>query len=330
MHINIRILLLITLSITLHTGIKAQQTIHIKAKSGDGIHRILQHYKMDTPAYYQEFIHLNQSKLIKKNQLVIGRSYTLPKKKDNPNTTYYPIFGEKYGHITRVSSQLKGAIYYLVSGHGGPDPGAVGQRNGHRLTEDEYAYDICLRLGRELIRQGATVYIIVRDSKDGIRDDSYLQNSKDETVWKGKIIPLNTNKKLRQRTYAVNQLYRKNRGHYQRLLVLHIDSRSVKERVDIFGYYNSKSSKGQDFAERILKSLKENYKKSQPNRGFSGQTMSRNGLYMVKYTHPVTAYFELGNLQNPKDQLRFIKSSNRQAIAEWISQGCLVDFAHKK
>jgi N-acetylmuramoyl-L-alanine amidase len=330
MHSFSRIILLLTLAIGQITALKAQQIIRIKAKSGDGIHKILQAYKMDTPIYYQEFIRLNQSKLIKKNQLVIGRVYTLPKKNEKPKATYYPIFGEKYGHIARESSQLKGAIYYLVSGHGGPDPGAVGERNGHRLTEDEYAYDICLRLGRELIRQGATVYIIVRDSKDGIRDEAYLKNSKDETVWKGKKIPLNTNKKLRQRTYAVNQLYRKNRGRYQRLLVLHIDSRSVKERVDVFGYYNSKSNKGKLFAERILKSLKDNYKKSQPNRSFKGQTMSRNGLYMVKYTHPITAYFELGNLQNPKDQVRFIKSSNRQAIAEWISQGCLIDFAQKK
>jgi len=330
MHLNTRILLLITFSIALSTGLKAQNTIHIKAKSGDGIHRILQHYNMDSPANYQEFIRLNQAKLIKKNQLVTGTTYTLPQRKANQNRNFYPIFGDKYGHFTKKTNQLKGAIYYLVSGHGGPDPGAVGERNGHRLTEDEYAYDISLRLGRERIQQGATVYIIVRDPKDGIRDGDYLHNSKDETVWKGKTIPLNTNKKLRQRTYAVNQLYRKNRGRYQRLLVLHIDSRSVNERVDVFGYYNSKSKNGQLFTERILKSLKENYKKSQPNRVFSGTTKIRDGLYMIKYTHPVTAYFELGNLQNSKDQLRFIKSSNRQAIAEWISQGCLIDFTQKK
>ena len=33
------------------------------------------------------------------------------------------------------------------SGHGGPDPGAIGIYQGRQLHEDEYAYDIILRTG---------------------------------------------------------------------------------------------------------------------------------------------------------------------------------------
>jgi len=281
------------------THLLAQNPKKITAQPGDGIHRILARHHMDTEEYYHEFIRLNAKKLIKGNQLLIGKTYLL---------------------------QLKGAIYYLVSGHGGPDPGAVGKRNGHLLTEDEYAYDITLRLGRELIQHGATVYIIVRDPDDGIRDDAFLNNDKHETVWKNKEIPLNLNKKLRQRTQAVNALYSQNKGRYQRLIVLHIDSRSHNERVDVFGYYNSKSKQGKQFTETLLSAMKENYKKFQPNRPFDGLTKSRNGLYLIKYTHPVTAYFELGNIRNSRDQLRFIKNSNRQALAEWLADGCIADF----
>lgn len=318
-----RILLSIFL-LLLTSSLLAQEKV--KAKSGDGIHRILQRHQMDTYEYYQEFIQLNKTKLIKGNQLVIGRKYTLPQKKKSNGANYYAIFGEKYGKINPIDNRLKGAIYYIVAGHGGPDPGAVGKRNGHILTEDEYAYDISLRLARELIKHGATVYVIVRDPDDGIRDEAYLQNDKHETVWKDKKIPLNLNKKLRQRTQVINQLYRKNKGRYQRLIVTHIDSRSINERVDVFGYYNSKSKSGKLFTERLISALKVNYKKYQPNRSFDGISKSRNGLYMLKYTHPVTAYLELGNIQNTKDQIRFIKSSNRQVLAEWLAEGCLADY----
>lgn len=323
---SISILLALLFIFALNTRLSAQQPNTVTAKKGDGIHRILQKYQMDTDDYYQEFIKLNKSKLIKRNQLVIGRKYTLPQKKKSKRANYYAIFGEKYGKITPIDNRLKGAIYYIVSGHGGPDPGAIGKRDGHILTEDEYAYDISLRLARELIKHEATVYVIIRDPDDGIRDEAYLKNDKEEKVWKGKEIPLNVNKKLGQRTQVINQLYRKNKGRYQRLIVTHIDSRSINERVDVFGYYNSKSKSGRLFTERLISSLKINYKKHQPNRPFDGISKSRNGLYMLKYTHPVTAYLELGNIQNTKDQIRFIKSSNRQVLAEWLAEGCISDY----
>ena len=66
------------------------------------------------------------------------------------------------------------------------------------LHEDEYAYDVALRLARNLMEEGAKVYIIIQDAKDGIRDDQYLNNSKRETCM-GAPIPLNQVARLRQR-----------------------------------------------------------------------------------------------------------------------------------
>ena len=57
------------------------------------------------------------------------------------------------------------------------------------MHEDEYAYDIILRLGRALMEKGAKVHIIIQDEKDGIRDDRYLSNSDRETCL-GQTIPL--------------------------------------------------------------------------------------------------------------------------------------------
>ena len=74
---------------------------------------------------------------------------------------YEPLFGKKYASYAVTSSSLKGATFYLVSGHGGPDPGCIGKYRGKELHEDEYAYDIILRLGRELMKRGAKVHFII-------------------------------------------------------------------------------------------------------------------------------------------------------------------------
>ena len=79
-----------------------------------------------------------------------------------------PRTGKDHYQIT--SNELSGACFYLVSGHGGPDPGAIGIYQGRQLHEDEYAYDIILRLARELLTRGAKVHIIIQDKKDGIRN----------------------------------------------------------------------------------------------------------------------------------------------------------------
>jgi|LGOV01.1.fsa_nt_gb N-acetylmuramoyl-L-alanine amidase len=38
------------------------------------------------------------------------------------------------------------------------------------------------------------------------------------------------------------------------------------------------------------------------------------------------AYIEIGNIQNEKDLRRIVYPVNRQALAEWIAQGVLLDF----
>jgi len=39
----------------------------------------------------------------------------------------FAIFGKKHEKVPLKNELLKGRIYYVVSGHGGPDPGAVGK-----------------------------------------------------------------------------------------------------------------------------------------------------------------------------------------------------------
>ena len=127
--------------------------------------------------------------------------YCVPTTSDFKSYTMkIPILGKEYEEITVEDETLQGCVYYLVSGHGGPDPGAMTKKDGKYLCEDEYAYDVTLRLARNLLSHGAKVYVIVRDENDGIRDQEYLGYDKDEVVWFKQKIPINQVRRLKQRT----------------------------------------------------------------------------------------------------------------------------------
>lgn len=233
----------------------------------------------------------------------------------------YDIFGDKYKNITIENNSLKNRVYYLVSGHGGPDPGAIGKCQGTSICEDEYAYDITLRLGRKLIAKGAIVYIITRDNNDGIRDISLLKCDHDEVTYPNLKMPINPVKRLNQRVNAINQLYYKHKkqGLKQRMIVIHIDSRGEGSRVDMFFYHYKKSKTGKALAKTMYTTVKQKYAKFQSSRGYRGTIKSRN-LHMLREAFPPGVYIELGNIQNPKDQKRFTLVANREAIASWFAE----------
>lgn len=229
-----------------------------------------------------------------------------------------------------TSNRLAGACFYVVSGHGGPDPGAIGKVGKYELHEDEYAYDIALRLERNLMQEGAEVRIIIQDAKDGIRDDSYLSNSKRETCM-GDPIPLNQVQRLQQRCDKINALYRKDRKNYSycRAIFIHIDSRSKGKQTDVFFYYSNKKGESKRLANNMKDTFESKYDKHQPNRGFSGTVSGRN-LYVLSHTTPASVFVELGNIQNTFDQRRLVMNSNRQALAKWLMEGFLKDYKEKK
>lgn len=239
-------------------------------------------------------------------------------------TENFPIFGEKYAKTPIYSEQLKGQVYYLISGHGGPDPGAMTHKDGHPLCEDEYAYDISLRLARNLLQHGATVYVITRD-EDGIRDTEFLPVDHDETVWYNQPIPRNHRRRLSQRSDKVNELYEKHRREgatIQRVVEIHIDSRYEKQKVDIFFYYYPGSQTGKDLATEMYRTIKTEYDEHQKGRGYRGVVKSRD-LHTLRECKPPVVYIELGNITNEFDQKRLLVVNNRQAIANWLALGIL-------
>ena len=244
--------------------------------------------------------------------------------KKKPRTGKESLFGKEYATYQITSNELSGACFYLVSGHGGPDPGAIGIYQGRQLHEDEYAYDIILRLARELLSRGAKVHIIIQDKKDGIRDGHVLANSKRETCM-GDPIPLNQVARLKQRCDWVNKLYRKDKSNYKRAVFIHVDSRSKGTQTDVFFYHSNRKAESKRLAKNMKETFESKYDKHQPNRGFSGTVSGRN-LYVLAHTTPASVFVELGNIQNTFDQRRLVIPSNRQALAKWLMEGFIKDY----
>ena len=315
------------------TALWAQQKATPKA--GEGISAFLLRHNRSPQKYMDDFIELNKKKLGKKNVLKVGVSYIIPPKEKSKNanlgtTINEPLFGKELANVKVTSNRLAGACFYVVSGHGGPDPGAIGRAGRHELHEDEYAYDIALRLARVLMQEGADVRIIIQDAKDGIRDESYLSNSKRETCM-GDPIPLNQVQRLQQRCNKINPLYRKDRQNYTycRAIFIHVDSRSKKKQTDVFFYHSNKKAESKRLANNMKDTFESKYGKHQPNRGFSGTVSGRN-LYVLSHTTPASVFVELGNIQNTFDQRRLVMDSNRQALAKWLMEGFLKDFKGRK
>ncbi len=313
----------------------AQEYQKVQAEAGEGIFGLLRRHNLDPALNYDTFVEINKNRLNPDMQLIKGKTYLLPVVADSVPTPeevqsgVYPIFGKKYEKMEFKGKKLQGAVFYIVAGHGGPDPGAIGKKDGHTLCEDEYAYDISLRLSRNLIEQGATVYVVTRDPNDGIRDDAYLKCDKDEVNWNNQAIPLNSVERLKQKVDAVNALYEKHVGQYQRKVEIHVDSRYVNQKVDIFFYYHPGSSKGKQLGETLLRTIRDKYNEHQPNRGYKG-TVSERKLYTLKNSKPVGTYIELGNINHPRDLERLIIVSNRQAIANWLTLGLIKDFENSR
>lgn len=245
-----------------------------------------------------------------------------PKQTTSSAYRTFDIFGEKYAYVEKKSNRLAGRVFYIVSGHGGPDPGALGRRGNRAIPEDEYAYDVALRLTRNILAHGGTPYMIVRDT-DGIRDKKYLKIDKDETVWGGGRIPLNQKARLQQRTNIINQLYDENlaRGVTRQMMIsIHVDSRHKDKRVDMYFYHYENDLRGAKQAEKMRAAVHAAYGRIRKGRGYTG-TIGMRDLFVLRETKPPGVFIELANMANPADQVRIIEPRNRQLMADWLLEG---------
>ncbi len=308
-------------ALTLEDAAAVDSITTLEAARGDGIWDLLQRAGVQpTPAAIEAFKRRNHSRLIHGDELLAGRSYTISASGSRMGT--FPIFGPEYEKVQRESDRLSGRIYYIVSGHGGPDPGTVGRYAGRRLPEDEIAYDVSLRLARRLLEEGATVYLVVQDPDDGIRDGSRFPLDHDERYLGGGRISLSQLARLRDRVRIVNRLYADNGGAAtpQRVLSVHVDARGSRRKPQIDVHFLVASRRGGRMARSLRAAFRHQYARVQPGRGYDGTIDVRN-LYVLRHTRPVAVLVELGNIRNSLDQQRLTRARNRQAVADWLVDG---------
>ncbi len=292
-------------------------------RPGDGIWTLLRRNGIDpTPASVTEFKKLNADRLRGRDLLRTDISYRLP---GGTGASIHPIFGAKYERVERKSSALAGNVYYLVGGHGGPDPGSIGTYRGKRVYEDEIAYDTMLRTARELIAHGATVEIIIQDD-DGIRDEEHLAGDRDERHADGSAIALSPVKRLRARTELINKLYMEHRAtaREQRVLAFHVDATGLRVEPQIDVHFVHATPSGYAVSRTLSNTMRAKYAAHQPGRGYH-ERIERRNLYILKNTIPVAVLVELGNIRHQGDQIRLMKPGNRQALAEWLTDGILAE-----
>ena len=248
-----------------------------------------------------------------------------PVKEIDKNKLYVGLFGEKYKEVEILDYSLKNKVYYVIAGHGGPDPGAMCKNCPVNLCEDEYAYDISLRLARDLMQHGAKVHVIIQDPNDGIRDEQNLKCDYDELCLGKHKIPRKQKPRLVQRAAEINKLYRAHKAqgikHEDQIAIfLHIDSNSESKSQDVYFYHHKNSKSGKKAVKKIRDTFEAKYKKYQANRGYKGTVKSR-GLYVINYTQPTTVFVELANIRNKNDHKRIKIDTNRQALANWLFEG---------
>ncbi len=237
----------------------------------------------------------------------------------------YPIFGEDYARVDYKSATLDGCVYYLVSGHGGPDPGAQSRYGRYTLSEDEYAYDVTLRLARSLIEHGAIVYVIVRDN-DGIRDMEILPSDRDEHYQGNVSLPLNQKRRLQMRADRINEYYERHKSsaRLQRALMIHVDAdhHRYPTPMDVYFFHHASSNTGKQLGKILQDTFEAKYQEHQPGRDYRGPVKARN-LFMLRETLPPAILVELGNIRNQRDRQRILKVNNRQALANWFTEGLI-------
>ena len=304
-------LFLIAVWIVQPSQLLGQEYVRATPSIGEGIWSLLRRSGVKpTPSSVAKFKTLNANNLIRNDQLKKGVEYLIPS-----TSKRYPIFGSAYEDVTLVSDQLEGHVYYIVGGHGGPD-------RGREIVEDEIAYDTALRLARELLADGATVHIIVRDPNDGIRDSEHLPADKDEFYFGGIKIVLNQANRLRTRARIINELYDSHRAtaKSQQVIALHVDSYGYRVEPQVDVHFIVASQRGRELSESIRSAVKAQYAIHQPGRGYHGEIKSRD-LLILRETKPTAILIELGNIRHSGDQHRLIKPQNRQTLAEWIKEG---------
>jgi N-acetylmuramoyl-L-alanine amidase len=229
---------------------------------------------------------------------------------------------------------LRGWRVVLDPGHGGVDPGAiVSNRDGDNksiyVVEDEYVYDIALRIYERLHRLGADVELTVISPNHAIRDNlmgniTFVHESNEvynDERWNRKneasVRPRGQN--LDTRVNIANRFFR-GAGRKTLFVSIHADNSPERPKGPLAIYHSRKGKtdrKSRRFAKVMQKAL------DQPN--LTAQIMGRNLAVLRDNKASAEILVEIRNVSDKGEAWAIRYHKNRQKDAERIVKG-IVDY----
>lgn len=277
------------------------------AGQGDGIFSILRKQGLDPVKNYEAFLTLNKANIKNGSLLYIGREYKIPVTDDSYKKKGVrllagegeekPIFDAELGKMSHKSHKLKDAVYYLIA-----------EDSSH--TKTKFVDDITKNLAAELLKQGATVYVMGEEMPNGITEDSSMTKVNQMGCY----------------VEAINKRYLQNMGKYQRLLIIRTGGLLSTKNLDVSIYHHNKSKEGQRFAENLQNVFKKN---SVSNRSSKDIDIfeDKNTLFLAKNTLPAVSLISIQDRSQIIGKKGIPVRSDKRAFANWITDGILKDYA---
>lgn len=168
---------------------------------------------------------------------------------------------------------------FIDSGHGGEDPGAVGELNGLTVNEKDVNLSVSNKLALLLLNKN---YKVLYRDKDGY-------------------VRLSTRCELAKQ------------GKADFFISIHCNSSKNKQAQGIETWYYVNSAKGKAFADCVQRSLIKNT--SAKDRGIKAS----NDLYVLEHTKAVAILVELGFMSNAEEVAKLTNSDYQDTLAQAIA-----------
>lgn len=214
---------------------------------------------------------------------------------------------------------LYGTVVVIDPGHGGQDPGSHGRFGKDDVWEDEYTYDVALRIRNLVRREKGVAFLTIEDPNQKIPRDwppsQVFPSDRNELFSLDRSGVRARTVGMRRRLAFANAIKRRYPRHRVVFLAIHFDV--VGKRTDIAGVQVIAARRNCSLSRALIESFDERMRKERP---FQVIGKGARNLYVLNGGNSIQekVLIELGNFNNPADVWRIRNPEVRQDYARRI------------